>query len=316
MLSREFEIIERYFTRQTSDPQVLVGVGDDAAIIEPDSALAVATDTLVAGVHFPVGMSAEAIGYRAMAVNLSDMAAIGARPRWFTLALTLEDASDVWLESYAEGLHGLARKYSVELIGGDLTRGPLTMSLQLIGAVDAPRALLRSGASIGDDVYVSGPLGGAAAGLQLLHRGADRSPGEQVLINAFERPVPRVEAGLALRGVASAAIDISDGLVADLGHICRRSRCGAEIDLSLVPKPPSMRAAFSDSEGMRFALYGGDDYELCFTAAPKDAGSVERAMGICGLTAFRIGRIVAGDAVKSADDGAALDSEGGGYSHF
>lgn len=312
----EFEIIARYFTRPASDPDVLVGIGDDAAVVRSNLPLAVATDTLVAGVHFPAAMPPRSIGYRALAVNLSDLAAMGARPRWCTLALTLEDASDTWLAAFAEGLLGLAVEHSVELIGGDITRGPLTVSVHILGTLEPDGVLLRSGATLGDDIYVTGTLGGAAAGLLLLQRGQRSGRVAESLIEKFERPIPRVAAGLALREIAGAAIDISDGLVADLGHICEQSGCGAAIELERVPLPPGLDELFGPEQMLDFALRGGDDYELCFTAAPARAGLVERAFADLGIEVLRIGRIVAGTRVVAASTGRALDAVRGGYTHF
>jgi thiamine-monophosphate kinase len=311
----EFEIIGRFFDTQIDDPDVLLGPGDDAAIVKPRSPIAVAADTLVAGVHFPVELAPADVGYRVLAVNLSDMAAMGARPRWMTLALTIESADLAWLESFSEGLLELARDHGVALIGGDLTRGPLTVSVQIIGDIDPDRALTRAGACVGDEIYVTGSIGGAAAGLTLIQRG-DSDPANVAIVERFKRPLPRVEAGLALRGIASAGIDVSDGLYADLSHLCERSGCGAVIDVDNLPVMDRVQELFSFESLLQFALHGGDDYELCFTAARSAAASVERSLRQCGVDAARIGRIVAGRDVACMHRGHALPVSPAGFKHF
>ena len=292
----EFEIISRYFTRPADDRAVEIGVGDDAAVLRPDGRIVVTVDTLVPDVHFPADAPPDAVGHRALAVSLSDIAAMGARPRWCTLALTLPRADSEWLEPFAAGFFALAGRFGVSLVGGNLTRGPLAISVDAIGTLDRAAApLTRGGGRPGDDVYVTGTLGDAAAGLACLaSRGetsarADVGPLARALVSRYLKPTPRVDAGLALSGVASAAIDISDGLAADLGHVCRASGCGAEIDVDALPCSEALRSLFSADDVLRFALGGSDDYELCFTAPP---GAAERVAAALGATPFRrIGRL-------------------------
>ncbi len=317
MPAGEFELIARYFERPCHDADVLLGIGDDAAIVRADGALAVAVDTLVADVHFPSGLPPAAIGYRALAVNLSDMAAMAAEPRWCTLALTVPDADETWIGAFAGGLLGLADRFGVALIGGDLTRGPLTISVQIIGRVAAVGALTRAGGHVGDDVYVTGTLGDAAAGLALLSEDevAD-DPASNALRERFLYPTPRVAAGRALAGLASAAIDVSDGLLADLGHICAASACGAIVDVERLPVSAEMLALFPPNVAVAYALGGGDDYELCFTAAPAQAASIEAALAAVGCSAHRIGQLVAGAGVECRRDGEPFEPVAAGYTHF
>jgi thiamine-monophosphate kinase len=312
-----FEIIERYFSRASADPDVLVGVGDDAAVVAASGALAVAVDTLVEGVHFPAGLAAEAVGYRVLAVNLSDMAAMGAQPRWCTLALTLAESQPTWLEGFADGLYMLAERYGVALIGGDLTRGPMTVSLQIIGTVEPTRWLSRSGGHVGDDIYVTGTLGDSAAGLALIkERAGEEVPAHAALREQFLWPEPRVAAGRALAGLASAAIDVSDGLLADLGHVCKASGCGAFVDVEQVPLSAEILSAFPPNVAEAYALSGGDDYELCFTAAPAQAQSVEAVLEAVGCPARKIGQLIPGTGVECRRDGESIESPSAGYRHF
>jgi thiamine-monophosphate kinase len=313
----EFELIARYFERPCADRDVLLGIGDDAAIVRADGPLAIAVDTLVAGVHFPVELPADAIGYRALAVNLSDMAAMAAEPRWCTLALTVPEADEAWIGSFAAGLLDLAERYGVALIGGDLTRGPLTVSVQVIGTLGPAPALTRAGGHIGDEVYVTGTLGDAAAGLALLGEGTlTQDPARSALKERFMRPTPRVAAGRALAGLASAAIDVSDGLLADLGHICNLSQCGAIIDAERLPISAELLSLFPPNDVAAYALGGGDDYELCFTAAPAQAPSVESALAGVDCPVRRIGQLVEGAGVECRRDGERIEPPVAGYSHF
>jgi thiamine-monophosphate kinase len=313
----EFELIRKYFLRDTTDADVLLGIGDDAALVRCDTALAVATDTLVAGTHFLSTIAPDRLARRALAVNLSDMAAMGATPRWFTLALTLPDADAQWVDAFACGLHETAAVYAMTLIGGDLTRGPLTITLGLIGSVREGAALMRSGASVGDDVYVTGHLGDAAAGLRLLETRAARGAAENYLIDRFELPTARVAAGIYLRGLASAAIDVSDGLLADLGHVCEASRCGARIDIDALPLSPQLRATLSEEDALAVALSGGDDYELCFTAPREHAERLANArVEEIGTRFRRIGQIVTGAGVECHRAGRAFTTNSKGYRHF
>jgi thiamine-monophosphate kinase len=314
----EFEIIARYFTRHTSDRDVVLGVGDDAAVLAVDGHVAVTVDTLVAGVHFPDGMAPHLLGYRAMAVNLSDLAAMGASPRWCTLALTLPKVDELWLEGFSRGLFELAERFGVSLVGGNLARGPLTMTLQLMGTVERAHLLTRGGGHVGDDIYVTGTLGDSAAGIALIteRTAAPDGSAAAALKERFYRPVPRVGAGLALGSIATAAIDISDGLLADLGHICKASACGAAIDVERVPLSAELLSLFPPQEALAHALGGGDDYELCFTAPPSRAEEVETALEAAGTQVRRIGQLVAGQTVVCRRDGEPFTPTLRGYRHF
>jgi thiamine-monophosphate kinase len=302
----EFELIRRYFTRAGSAPGVAVGVGDDGAVLvpEPGRELVVVVDTLVEGVHFPADILPIDLGFRAVAVNLSDIAAMGARPRWMTLALTIPRADERWLEGFSAGLIQAAG--AAVLVGGDTTHGDkVVVSVQIVGDVAAGCALLRSGARVGDSVFVTGTLGDAAAGLELISRGRP----DQTLAERYYRPRARVAFGQSLVGRASAAIDVSDGLVGDLGKLLAASGVGAELDVDRLPVSDALRASFDGRAQRRFAMSGGDDYELLFTARPQDLPT-----GDVPVTA--IGTIVAGDKLTCREAGKIVDCGAGGYDHF
>ena len=314
----EFEIIARYFTRATADRDVVLGVGDDAAVLAVGGHLAVTVDTLIAGVHFPDGMAPHVLGHRLMAVNLSDLAAMGARPRWCTLALTLPSADELWLDGFSRGLFELADRYGVSLVGGNLTRGPLSLTLQLMGKVEPRNMLTRSGGHVGDDIYVTGTLGDSSAGIMLIleRSAAPQGSAAAALKERFYRPVPRVGAGLALGPLATAAIDVSDGLLADLDHICKASACGATIDVERVPLSAELLSMFPPQEALAHALGGGDDYELCFTAPPSRADEIEAALESAGTPLRRIGQLVAGQTVVCRRDGEPFTPAARGFRHF
>jgi thiamine-monophosphate kinase len=314
----EFEIIKRYFTRQTSDADVVLGIGDDAAVLAVHGHVAVTTDTLVAGVHFPDGLAPHLLGYRLMAVNLSDLAAMGASPRWCTLALTLPSADELWLDGFSRGLFELAERFGISLVGGNLSRGPLSLTLQLMGTVEPKHMLTRSGGHVGDDIYVTGTLGDSSAGVTLIteRTAAPEGSAAAALKERFFRPVPRVGAGLALSSLATAAIDVSDGLLADLGHVCAASGCGAAIDVERVPLSGELLSLFPPQEALAHALSGGDDYELCFTAPPSRAEEVEIALEAAATPVRRIGQLVAGQTVVCWRDGAPFSPAVHGYRHF
>jgi len=317
MSQDEFQIIARYFTRPTQDPDVLVGIGDDAAVVQAAGPMVIATDTLVADVHFPGALSGDAVGYRALAVNLSDLAAMGAEPRWCTLALTLPSAEDAWLEAFSEGFFNLADRHGVSLVGGDLTRGPLTVTVQLVGTGRAGHLLTRGGGHAGDDIYVTGSLGDSAAGLALLGEGvADASAEHRALRDRFLRPAPRLAQGLALGGLASAAIDVSDGLAADLGHICDASGCGAVIDVEQLPLSAELLALFPPQAAQTYALSGGDDYELCFTASPAQAQAIEQALEPFDTRVHPIGQLTEEPGVIFRRAGEPFRPASRGYAHF
>jgi len=317
----EFSIIEHYFSRVSSRADVLLGVGDDAALLQVPQGmqLAASVDTLIAGRHFPAATDPEAIGYKALAVNLSDMAAMGAKPAWVTLALALPEADERFIEDFARGFFSLAQQYDVELVGGDTVRGPLACTVQAHGFVPIDAALLRSGAQPGDRIYVTGTLGDAGAGLQL-KQGVQCGNAEAAvtLTRRLEYPQPRVAEGILLRGIASSAIDISDGLSADLGHILDASGCGAELQLDAIPCSEALRQCVADdTERLRLALSAGDDYELCFTVPPQKVAELERVAAgwTCGVS--RIGCIIEGAGIKLTGAGSdALQADIPGFDHF
>ena len=317
----EFRLIDRIRERtaQTRD-DVRLGIGDDAALLAVPAGqeLAVAIDTLVEGVHFPVGTAPADVGWKALAVNLSDLAAMGATPAWALLALTLPRPDAAFIDGLADGFAQLARPHRLALVGGDTTRGPLTLSVAVHGFVPPGQALTRAGARAGDAVLVTGTLGDAAAGLRCLQSHMDvQTSLRDALVERLNRPVPRLAAGLALRGRASACIDVSDGLLADLGHLCVASGVGAEIDPALLPRSPALLGLFDEAAARGFALAGGDDYELCFSVPAARVAEVQADLARLGCGATRIGRIVAGDGVRVRDaDGSRLEPGRQGWDHF
>ena len=314
----EFELIRRYFTRAT--PGALLGVGDDAALLQVSEGhvLAVSTDMLVSGTHFFADADPFLLGHKTLAVNLSDMAAMGATPRWATLAMALPDANETWLERFSAGFFALAQQHGVELVGGDTTRGPLNLSVTIMGEVPQGGALLRGGAQVGNDVWVSGTLGDAALALAHLQGRIVLSGAEYAACApALHKPQPRIELGLALRGLANSAIDISDGLLADFGHILEASRVGAQIEFVALPASPILRGYLQRSLGKECVLSGGDDYELCFTAPAAHYAELLRISAKLGLPLTRIGKIVAGQGCIVHDAGGTpLNLENSGYDHF
>ena len=319
----EFDLIQRYFTRPT--PSATLGVGDDAALLRVGEGmeLAVSTDMLVSGTHFFPDADPLLLGHKTLAVNISDLAAMGAAPRWATLALSLPSVDEAWLEKFSRGFFALAGQHGVELIGGDTTRGPLNLSVTIMGEVPRAVALCRDGARVGDDIWVSGSLGEAALALAHL-QGRMVLPTEMFTACAqrLHQPQPRVALGLALRGVANSAIDVSDGLLADLGHILERSRVGAEIDYAEVPcapltPSPSPACGRGELIVMRCLLAGGDDYELCFTAAPAQREKIAAISATLALPLTRIGSITAGNGCTvRAADGGTMQIKEQGYDHF
>jgi thiamine-monophosphate kinase len=293
MSSPEFDLIQRFFTEQAVHrSDVLLGIGDDAALLSPPpgAALSVSTDTLIAGVHFPENTSARAIGYKALAVNLSDLAAMGAEPAWVTLAISLPENNAAWLSEFARGFFELATEFGVQLVGGDTTRGPLSITVQVTGFVPPTQALTRSGAQAGDAVFLTGTLGDAGLGLQLQQQ-SQTSGDALALIQRLDYPTPRVAAGLALRDIANSAIDISDGLAADLGHVLVASGVGADIDIDCLPLSSAFLSVAS-ADAWQQAVSAGDDYELCFTAPQaQQADVLARLQDICPCV--RIGTISA-----------------------
>jgi thiamine-monophosphate kinase len=350
----EFALIKRYFkqhgsiTSDDSAQNVVIGIGDDCAVLVPDpgSEIVVTTDTLVAGVHFPEHANPALIAQRALRVNLSDIAAMGATPCWFLLALTLPELDEVWLERFSGGLREVSDTYDCSLVGGDTTRGPLTVTVSVLGRVPAGAALVRSGACVGDKVYVTGSLGDAGAGLGLL-KGTNSDSGSfgsdsfdrdgfdgnssknnrpesrvstgvsDYLLERFWQPTPRLVEGQILRDYASAAIDISDGLLADLGHICEVSNVGAELIMDSIPLSTSLTEVATKKEALALALTAGDDYELCFTVPQEKVAELESKIDAGLLSAQRVGGIVRGEGVICLDeDGLIVNFPIMGYQHF
>jgi thiamine-monophosphate kinase len=312
----EFEIIRRYFARTPSDASVLIGVGDDGAVMRPAPGrdLVSVVDTCVAGVHFLTSLDPADIGYRAVAVNVSDMAAMGARPRWMTMALTLDKADDEWLDGFARGVFEAGSRYGTALVGGDITHGAeKVISIQVTGDVEAGKAMTRDGAAPGDDIYVSGTPGDAALGLSIIESGAPSGEHADYLVRRFTRPSPRLALGQRIAGIASAAIDLSDGLFADLDKLLAASGVAGEIELDALPRSDAMGAVVSSDDALRFALGGGDDYELCFTAAEPSIVDIAQE---AGTRITRIGGVVEGAGLHCTHSGERYAYESPGYRHF
>jgi thiamine-monophosphate kinase len=318
----EFDLIRQHFTRATKHTNL--GVGDDAALISLPAGveLAVSADMLVAGTHFFPACDAYKLGWKSLAVNISDMAAMGANPKWATLAIALPEVNEPWLTEFSRGFFACADAFNIDLIGGDTTRGPLTISVQIMGEVPTGQAIKRSGAKVGDEIWVSGYLGDAA--LALAHM-----QGKLTLpVNAFascakalHTPQPRVALGLALRKLASSAIDISDGLLADLGHLLERSNVGASIYLRNIPHSAHVGAALRSKSATTFIisllLAGGDDYELCFTASTEKHAEIIQLSESLTLPLNCIGRITSGnDLIVHGFNDEILDFKETGFDHF
>ncbi len=318
MALSEFQLIREYFAAGAGrDASVRLGIGDDCAILAPPPGeLVMSLDTLVAGVHFPLDTAAADIGHKALAVNLSDLAAMGARPQWFMLGLTLPEVNESWLRGFCDGMFTLAQQFQISLIGGDTTRGPLNIGVQISGVVPAGQALRRDGAQVGDDIYVSGQPGWAAAGLQIVQQRLqlDDAQLRARCLQALNRPQPRLALGQALRGLATSAIDVSDGLAADLGHILEASGVGAVIEWDFLPVEV-LRAAIGE-QAYALALHGGDDYELCFTAPSQLRVELEDLFEQFDCGARRIGHIESEPGLRVRRDGAISPYQMKGYEHF
>lgn len=323
----EFELIERYFrrpaeARRAARGDVPLGIGDDAAVMAPPAGthLVAALDTLVEGRHFVKGSPPESIAHRALAVNLSDLAAMGADPAWFLLSLTLPESDERFLERFAAGLLQLAELHGVALVGGDTTAGPLAIAVQALGTIAPDMALTRGGGRAGDLVYVSGTPGDAAGGLQQVldpsvpatldaaHR--------QWLWDRFHFPTPRVQLGRALLGIASACVDVSDGLAADAGRMARFSGCGLSIDASRLPLSDALRAQAGEAGARRLALTGGEDCELCFTVPPEKVPALTAALVNVKCPVTCIGELTAEGGVRIHEQGRPLDQDWSGFDHF
>ncbi len=320
MSATEFEIICRYFARQSLQrDDVLAGIGDDAALLQvpTGSELAVCIDTLVAAVHFPAATPAAAIGHKALAVNLSDLAAMGATPAWVTLSLTLPDSDPAWLADFSQAFFQLADRFGVQLVGGDTTRGPLSITVQAHGFVPAGRALRRHGAQPGDRIYVTGTLGDAGLALQL------RAQADPALRQQLDYPEPRVAAGQLLGAYASAAIDVSDGLLADLGHLLAASGQGASINVDALPRSAVFTATMQQPGFRQSGLFyelplsAGDDYELCFTVPAQSCAEMELALSKQSIVCTAIGVIEAHPGIRCHNaNGDRYQAVNDGYQHF
>lgn len=323
----EFELIERYFRRAGAAQSmrrgdVPLGIGDDAAVLAPPPGLQLvaALDALVEGRHFPPGTAPRSIGHRALAVNLSDLAAMGAQPAWFLLSLTMPSADEAFLEEFARGMFELADQYGVALVGGDTTSGPLAAAVQALGTVAPGMALTRSGGREGDLLYVSGTPGDAAAGLRLLlgdtTGGALEDAQRRWLLDRFLFPSPRVALGLALAGSASACIDVSDGLAADASRLARASGCGLRIDAERLALSPALLAFAGRSGARQLALTGGEDCELCFAVPAAKVRELEARLDIVKCPATCIGTLSGDGRIDLREDGRTLALDAGGYDHF
>ena len=306
----EFDIIRRYFANAQMPEYVSTGPGDDCAVlsIPPGHELCVSTDTLLADVHFPGDATPEVIAHRAFAANLSDLAAMGAAPHSVTLALTFPEANEAWLEAFGNAIAEWSKQ--IPLVGGNLAKGALSVTLTVMGVVPVGAAILRSGAKAGDDVYVSGTLGGAAGAVKQLGQPNANS----AMLKKYQKPQPQLDLGLALRGVASAAIDISDGLIADLGHLIAASEVGATLTLDQVPMLPELSQVFGNEQALSLALGGGDDYELCFTAAVSQRDKIQEIARELDVSLSRLGNIVSDQSGIRDSHGAELHAIG--YRHF
>lgn len=316
----EFELIRRYFDRQRAASGVLVGIGDDGAVLAPSPgrALVAVVDTLVEGVHWPAELPPADVGFRAVAVNVSDVAAMGGWPRWMTLALTLAEADEHWLGEFAAGLFQAAEQYGTALVGGDVTRGAQTvLSVQVTGEVDPKHLLIRSGASPGDGLYVTGTTGDAAAGLRLLRSRSQESEADrEYLVARFARPRVPLDFAASLARIASAAIDVSDGLYADAAKLLAASGAGGVIETGALPVSGALSRLYPEPERLPLMLSGGDDYELCFTADSANEPEILEAGRRHDVRVTRIGRVNDGDCLVISRDGAEIEFADPGYRHF
>lgn len=316
-MASEFDLIARYFTRATQ--HTALSIGDDAALISPTQGheLAISVDMLVAGTHFFHDTDAYKLGWKSLAVNISDMAAMGANPRWATLAIALPEVNESWLAEFSRGLFACADTFSVDLIGGDTTRGPLTIGVQIMGEMPTGLAIKRSGAKADDDIWVSGSVGSAALGLNhLLNKTTIPADVLPVCLHALHCPMPRVELGLALRGIANSCIDVSDGLMADLGHILKASNLGAAIELNSVPCHAYLREKLSDAAYQHCVLAGGDDYELVFTAATSQRDAIYQLGKKLNLPLSVIGKTTHASNLEVSFNHQKLNLTKRGFDHF
>jgi thiamine-monophosphate kinase len=317
----EFNLIEKYFYQKKEQRKdVALGIGDDCALLNVPSGqqLAVTVDTLVENVHFLPSISAQDLAWKAITVNLSDLAAMGAEPAWLTLALTLPEANEIWLEAFSSSFFECVDYYGIQLVGGDTTSGPLAITIQAMGFTPLDSALKRSNAKPGDIICVTGNLGDAGLGLaiSLGKHTASSSENKKTLIERFNRPTPRVAEGIALRNLASAAIDLSDGLAGDLLHILKESSVGAVIELDFLPLSDALLTECGKQQAIQFALSAGDDYELCFTIAEQYLEKLKNAFKSTSCNFTQIGRIVGGNELTYCSAGKEVELELSGYKHF
>lgn len=319
-MSDEFDLIQRYFHRQYDRSDIEIGNGDDCAVVSVpvDHQLAITTDTLIEGVHFPVGTLPERIGHKALAVSLSDLAAMGSVPKWFTLSISLPQHDEAWLSGFSKGLFALADQFNVALIGGDTTRGPLSITIQAMGSVADGRAVRRSTAQVGDDIYVTGTIGDAALGLKALTTDLEL-PGHHLYHcqQRLDKPSPRISSGIAASPFVTAMIDCSDGLVADLGHLLVDSGLGGVIKTSRVPLSESVKDYAEETKDWELPLAGGDDYELIFTASPDNRSIIAALPEAVNCPITWLGTVTTHDGlVVLGEDDVALDFSAQGYKHF
>lgn len=315
----EFALIRQHFAKSLMREDVLLGIGDDCALLSvPEGqTLAVSLDTLVEGTHFPPQTAPKHIATRALTTAMSDLAAMGVEPLWLTLGLTLPEATEDWVSEFCESFLSTAERFQCALVGGDLTRGPLNVTVQVHGVVPVGQALKRSGALPDDIIYVTGTLGDGAAGLAVLQSNLTlRKTAQDYLRSRFYNPEPRLQEGIKLRGLASAAIDISDGLVADLTHICDASGVGAMVDIARLPISEHWRDSVGRDKSTAWALAGGDDYQLCFTAPRKHAVTIEKWIEAGELDATPIGKITQKTDILMVNQGKVMAFELSGYKHF
>ncbi|VFP87603.1 thiamine-phosphate kinase [Candidatus Erwinia haradaeae] len=322
MGTNESQLILRYFDRAVyTKKDVEQGIGDDCALVNvsENHSLAISTDTLVEGVHFLQDINPGDLAYKALAVNLSDLAATGADPTWLTLSITLPYVNDQWLQVFSDAFFDGLASYNIQLIGGNTTRGPLSITLGIYGTVPHGSALRRSGACIGDWIYVTGTLGDSMAGLLLLNNkvSINNSIIQDILIKRHLRPIPRVLQGKLLRYLASSAIDLSDGLLSDLSQILKASSCGARLDLNALPLSSEVRGHFPYWKALKWALSGGEDYELCFTISDKNRLDLDAKMKKCGVAYTCIGKIMPkSEGLTIFDHNKLVDMPIQGFDHF
>lgn len=313
----EFDLIQQYFKSiPIHREDVVLGIGDDCAILEVPQGrqLVTSTDTLISGVHFPETTSADDVGYKALAVNLSDLAAMGAEPAWVSLALTLPDESHDWLEKFVKGFADLASQFNIELIGGDTTKGPLSITVQIYGFIQKDKVLRRDSAKAGDLIYTTGLIGDAGLGLKKIFNNLD---GLNKCLQQLKRPLPRIDIAQALTGISCCAIDISDGLLADLGHIADESQCAAIIYVNKIPLSNELKSYYENEIDWQQVMTSGDDYELCFTIDEVDKDKLVEIQNIFDVSLTCIGKIKEGKGVSCIDSsGCELNITSQGYTHF